>query len=88
MARHIPGATGGGVDVRASGMMVVRKKIKKDLDGGNLGTSQIRSMTNIVKDPRLLKIMSCMASKLAGKKPGTLGKVQAAFKTARAACKG
>ncbi len=88
MSRHIPGATSGGVDVRASGMMVVRKKIKKDLDGGTLGTSQIRSQANIVKDPRLLKINACMASKLAGKKPGTLGKAQNAFKVARSACKG
>lgn len=87
MARHIPGATKGGVDVRASGMMVVRKKIHKDLDGGVLGTSQIRSSQNIMKDPRLIKITSCMASHLAGKKPGTLGKAQDAFKTARSACK-
>ena len=87
MSRHIPGATAGGVDVRASGMMVVRKKIKKDLDGGVLGTSQIRAMTNIMKDPRLIKITSCMASLLAGKKPGTLGKAQEAFKVARSSCK-
>lgn len=88
MARHIPGATKGGVDVRASGMMVVRKKIHTDLDGGVLGTSQIRSQANIVKDPRLLKINACMASHLSGKKPGTLGKAQSAFKAARSACKG
>lgn len=87
MARHIPGKDKGGVDVRASGMMVIRKKIHKDLDGGILGTSQVRSANNIMKDPRLIKITSCMASKLAGTKPGTLGKAQEAFKTARAACK-
>jgi len=62
MARHIPGATKGGVDVRASGMMVVRKKIHTD--------------------------NACMASHLSGKKPGTLGKAQSAFKAARSACKG
>ena len=88
MARHIPGAVKGGVDVRASGMMVVRKKIHTNLDGGILGTSQIRSQSNIVKDPRLLKINACMASHLSGKKPGTLGKAQFAFKAARSACKG
>lgn len=87
MSRHIPGAERGGVDVRASGMMVVRKKIHKDLDGGVLGTSQIRSAQNILKSPRLIKITSCMASHLAGKTPGTLGKAQEAFKSARASCK-
>jgi len=88
MARHIPGVGKGGVDVRASGMMVVRKKIHTNLDGGILGTSQIRSQQNIVKDPRLLKINACMASGLAGTKPGTLGKAQAAFKAMRSKCKG
>ena len=87
MSRHIPGVERGGVDVRASGMMVVRKKIHKDLDGGVLGTSQVRSAKNIMKSPRLIKITSCMASKLAGKTPGTLGKAQDAFKAARGACK-
>jgi len=87
MSRHIPGAERGGVDVRASGMMVVRKKIHKDLDGGVLGTSQVRSAQNIMKSPRLIKITSCMASLLAGKKPGTLGKAQDAFKSARSSCK-
>mgnify|MGYP001115487651 CR=1 FL=1 len=87
MSRHIPGKEKGGVDVRASGMMVVRKKIHKDLDGGILGTSQVRSANNIMKDPRLIKITSCMASQLSGKKPGTLGKAQDAFKAARSACK-
>lgn len=87
MARHIPGATKGGVDVRASGMMVVRKKIHADLGGGILGTSQIRSMKNIVKDPRLLKINACMASKLAGKSYKDLGEAQSGFGSARSACK-
>ena len=87
MARHIPGPDRGGVDVISSGMMVVRKKVHKDLDGGHLGLTQIRRTKNIVRNPRLLKIISCMASELAGKKPGTLGKAQQAFKEARAKCK-
>ena len=87
MSRHIPGATKGGVDVRASGMMVVRKKIHVDLKGGVLGTSQIRSQQNIVKDPRLMKINSCMASELAGTSPGNLGDAQKAFASARSKCK-
>lgn len=89
MARHVyrPGAKHGGVDVRASGMMVIKKKVQKDLGEGILGLSQVRAMRNIVTDPRLLKINACMASKLAGKKPGTLEAAQSAFKEARAACK-
>lgn len=87
MARHQAGPTRGGVDVVASGMMVIKKKIHKDLDGGHLGLTQIRKTKNIVRDPRLLKIISCMASELAGKKPGTLGKAQEAFKAARGKCK-
>ena len=75
------------IDVPGSGMMIVRKKAKKDLDGGSLGLRQVRKLTNTVTSPRLLKIMGCMAGKLAGKKPGTLGKAQAAFKAARSACK-
>lgn len=75
------------IDVPASGMMVVKKKVKKDLDGGSLGLRQVRKLTNTVTSPRLLKILSCMAGQLAGKKPGTLGKAQAAFKAARASCK-
>lgn len=80
MSRH-------NIDVRASGMMVVLKHIHKDLDGGHLGTRQTRSTKNIVVDPRLRAINDCMASELAGKKPGTLGKVQEAFKVARGKCK-
>ena len=89
MSRHVyrSGAKHGGVDVRASGMMVVRKKVQKDLGEGILGLSQVRAMRNIVTDPRLLKINSCMASHLAGKSPGTLEKAQEAFKAARSACK-
>ena len=87
MSRHIPGAERGGVDVRASGMMVVRKKVHKDLGGGILGLSQIRAMKNIVKDPRLLKIIGCMASLLSGKSYKDLGEAQEAFKKARASCK-
>lgn len=79
MARH-------SVDVRASGMMVVTKKVKKDLGGGKLGLRQVRVLKNTVKDPALLSIMSCMASQLGGKKYDTLGDVQAKFKEARAKC--
>jgi len=75
------------VDVIGSGMMIVVKHVKKDLDGGHLGLRQTRKTKNVMKDPKLLKITGCMASELSGKKPGTLGKVQAAFKTARAKCK-
>jgi len=76
------------IDVRASGMMVVVKKIKKDLGGGHLGTRQIRSTRNIVVNPRLQRINACMASALAGKKHANLGAVQTAFKSARSGCKG
>lgn len=80
MSRH-------SIDVRASGMMVVVKKIHKDLGGGHLGTRQIRSTKNILKSSRLIGITSCMASELGGKKHKDLGSVQAAFKSARAKCK-
>jgi hypothetical protein len=76
------------VDVKASGMMVVRKHVRKDLAGGRLGLVQVRSTKNIVKDPKLQRILSCMASELAGKKPGKLGPIQEAFKAAREKCKG
>lgn len=79
MSRH-------SVDVRASGMMVVTKKIHKDLDGGHLGTRQTRSTHNIVTSPTLSMQLACMASELSGKHPGTLGKVQSAFKSARGKC--
>jgi hypothetical protein len=75
------------VDPIESGMMVVKKTVKKDLDGGHLGLRQVRRAKNIVRNPRLLKIIGCMAGELAGKKPGTLGKAQAAFKAARSKCK-
>lgn len=80
MSRH-------SIDVRASGMMVVTKKIRKDLGGGHLGLRQTRSTKNIMKSPRLLAITSCMASALAGKKHASLGAVQTAFKSARSGCK-
>lgn len=64
-------------------MRVGPKTIKRDLDGGHLGLYQVRKTKNTVTDPRLLKIISCMASQLSGKSPGTLGKAQAAFKSAR-----
>lgn len=76
MARH-------SVDVIASGMMVVTKKVHKDLDGGHLGLRQIRRVMNIVTDARLLRINGCMASELAGKKFKSLGDIQNAFKAAR-----
>lgn len=69
-------------------MMVIRKKVQKDLGGGTLGLQQIRSTNNIVRSPKLLRIMSCMASALAGRKHSTLGDVQTAFKSARGGCKG
>jgi hypothetical protein len=59
------------------------KKIHKDLGGGKLGLYQIRSAKNVVKSPRLLNILSCMASQLSGKKYSNLGEVQKAFKDAR-----
>jgi hypothetical protein len=59
------------------------KKIHKNLGGGKLGLYQIRSAKNVVKDKRLLDIISCMASQLAGKKYSSLGEVQKAFKDAR-----
>lgn len=76
MSRH-------SVDVIASGMMVITKKVRKDLGGGHLGLRQVRRTMNVVTDARLLRINGCMASELAGKSFGTLGKVQEAFKAAR-----
>jgi hypothetical protein len=75
MSRHV---------VEVSRMIRVGPKhITKDLKGGKLGLYQIRSATNIVKDARLQAIISCMASQLSGKKPGSLGEVQAKFREAR-----
>lgn len=76
MARH-------SVDVMASGMEVVKKKIHKNLGGGTLGLRQVRRVHNVVIDARLQKINSCMASQLAGKKFLNLGEIQKAFKDAR-----
>ena len=81
MSRH-------SVDVIGSGMMIVVKHVKKDLDGGHLGTRQVRRTHNVVTDAKLLKINACMASELAGKKYGSLGKIQEAFKSARGKCRG
>jgi hypothetical protein len=64
-------------------MMVVTKKVHKDLGGGHLGLRQIRRVMNIIKDARLQRINGCMASELAGKSFSTLGAVQDAFKKAR-----
>ncbi len=66
-------------------IMEIKKSIKSDLKGGKLGLIQRRKMYNTVKDPRLLAIMACMASQLAGKRyPDTgLGGVQKAFREAR-----
>lgn len=64
-------------------MRVGPKEIKKDLGGGKLGLWQVRSQKNVVKDPRLLSILACMAGELAGKTYGSLGAVQEAFKKAR-----
>lgn len=71
------------IDVIASGMMVVTKKVRRDLGGGHLGLRQIRRVMNIVRDPRLQRINSCMASELAGKSYKNLGEVQDAFSKAR-----
>jgi hypothetical protein len=73
--------------VTVTPLIEVHKKVRKDLDGGHLGTRQIRKTTNTVTSPKLLKINACMASELGGKKYGSLGKIQAAFKTARGKCK-
>jgi len=89
MARHLPTAERGGViDVLPRGGLVIQKKQQKSteqLGGGKLGLTQIRKPKNIVKDSRLQKILSCMASQLkVGKgKGGTLGNVQKRFKEAR-----
>jgi len=71
----------------ASMMRVGPKKVTKDLGGGRLGLWQIRKIDNIVSDPKLLGILSCMAGELAGKKYGNLGGVQNAFKAARGKCR-
>jgi hypothetical protein len=76
MSRH-------SVDVIASGMEVVTKKIHKDLGGGHLGLRQIRRVHNIVRDPTLQNINACMASELAGKTFKDLGEIQDAFAKAR-----
>ena len=60
MSRH-------SVDVIASGMEVITKKIHKDLGGGHLGLRQIRRVHNIVTDATLQNINGCMASELAGR---------------------
>jgi hypothetical protein len=84
MARHLPTADRGGViDILPHGGLYIQKKVHANLDGGHLGLTQLRKPKNIVSNPRLLKILSCMASELSGKAPGTLGKAQSAFKTAR-----
>ena len=84
MARHVPTAERGGViDILPHGGLYIHKKVHKNLDGGHLGLTQLRKPKNIVSNPRLLKILSCMASNLAGSTPGTLGKAQANFKTVR-----
>jgi hypothetical protein len=71
----------------ATMMRVGPKKVTKDLGGGKLGLWQIRKINNVVTDPHLLSILSCMAGELAGKKYGNLGAVQEAFKTARSKCR-
>ena len=76
MSRH-------SVDVIASGMEVITKKIHKDLGGGHLGLRQIRRVHNVVTDATLQNINGCMASELAGKKFKNLGEIQNAFATAR-----
>lgn len=75
------------IDVIGSGMMIVKKKIRKDLKGGKLGLRQIRRVFNIVTDEKLLCINATIASQMAGKKFGDLGAVQTAFKSARAKAK-
>ena len=76
MSRHA-------VDVIGSGMMVVTKKVHKDLGGGKLGLRQVRRTHNVVTNATLGSINSCMAGQLAGKKFKDLGEIQQAFKTAR-----
>jgi hypothetical protein len=84
MARHLPSADRGGViDILPHGGLVIKKKVHKNLDGGKLGLTQIRKPKNIVSNPRLLKILECMASNLAGTTPGTLGKAQENFAKVR-----
>ncbi|MFQ6067989.1 MAG: hypothetical protein ACE5KD_00440 [Candidatus Bathyarchaeia archaeon] len=63
-------------------MMEIRKSVKKDLGGGKLGLVQRRKLKNTVRSPRLLAIMACMASELAGKS-GSLGAIQERFAAAR-----
>ena len=84
MARHLPTKDRGGViDILPHGGLVIQKKVHKDLGGGKLGLTQLRKPKNIVSNPRLLKILECMASNLAGTKPGTLGKAQEQFRDVR-----
>lgn len=80
MARH-------SVDVIGSGMMIVKKKIHKDLKGGKLGLRQIRRVFNIVTSEKLMCINATIASEMSGKKFGDLGAVQTAFKSARSKAK-
>jgi hypothetical protein len=47
------------------------------------GKWAIRKTTNIVRDPRLVKINNCMAAQLGGKKFSNLKAVQEAFRAAR-----
>ena len=74
MARH---------KVVVTPIMEIKKSIHKDLGGGHLGLIQRRKMKNVVRDPRLLSILACMASELSGKTYTNLGAVQKAFKEAR-----
>lgn len=46
------------------------------------GTWAIRKVTNIVTDPRLIKINACMAREMSGKH-GTLKDIQEHFRAAR-----
>ena len=77
---------GGVTDIMPGGGLVIEKKAQKDLGGGTLGRTQLRKPKNIVKSPRLSKRLGCIAGKLAGKKPGTLGAAQDAFREAQAGC--
>lgn len=74
--------------VEVTPMMVVKKKVKKDLGGGRLGTRQVRKVTNTVRSQRLAQHQACVASKMAGKSFSNLGAVQDAFREATKACKG
>lgn len=76
LARH-------SIDIIGSGMMIVKKKIHKDLKGGKLGLRQVRRVFNIVSNPKLMCINATIASEMSGKHFGDLGAVQTAFKDAR-----